>query len=49
MATTSLVVESESENGLCGREIVTNASSGLESLWMCRVWSQEEDIRMARY
>lgn len=46
MATTSLVAVREREKGLLGSGIVAGMWAGREGWWMCRVESQEAEIRM---
>lgn len=46
MATTSLVGVREREKGLLGTGIVAGKWAGLEGWWMCRVESQEAEIRI---
>jgi len=46
MATTSLVGVSEREKGLLGRGMVAGKWAGCEGWWMCKVESQEAEIKM---
>ena len=46
MATTSLVAVRERENGFLGSEMVMGGVEGLERWWMCRVESQDAEMRM---
>lgn len=46
IATTSFVAVMDMEKGFEGREIEAMGVDGEESWWMCRVESQDAEIRM---